>query len=58
MNFEWEMLFKDESTKTFRAKVIGGWILNNLSRFKEENTFYCSESTVFIPDSNHEWRIR
>jgi hypothetical protein len=39
--FEWERLDSD----TFRARVIGGWIL----RYEE--------SIVFIQDRDHQWSV-
>ncbi len=46
INFDWECLLGT----TYRAKVIGGWIVRN-----EE--FERSESMVFVPDPNHQWEI-
>lgn len=52
IKFEWEQV----DHNAYRAKVIGGWLLENL---------YCAEpylapfsaSMAFIPDQNHEWEI-
>ena len=38
---------------TYRAKVIGGWILHSLTEAGGKN----SQSMVFIPDPNHDWII-
>jgi hypothetical protein len=40
--------------RTWRAKVIGGWVLRCESWSIEPGL---SESMVFIPDPNHEWEI-
>lgn len=53
-------------TRTFRAKVHGGWLVKDWSYdFKkhppshEELDYlpYISSSMVFVPDPNHEWKI-
>ena len=45
MKFEWEEL----TDTTWRAKVIGGWIVRTTS---------CSGiAMVFIPDPKHSWEI-
>lgn len=43
IKFEWELIPPTEAT--YRAKVIGGWIV------------YHFESMVFIPDPEHNWEI-
>lgn len=43
--FKWEKIEID----AWRAKVVGGWVLQTINNQ--------SESMVFIPDPNHEWRI-
>lgn len=47
--WKWEQL--DETT--VRAKVIGGWIVNQIfgTGSKIQN------STVFVPDREHEWQV-
>lgn len=60
MKFEWEVLlrFRDCSSNGFfseRAKVFGGWIVRNVFWDNEYNQQ--SESSIFVPDPNHEWRI-
>lgn len=45
IKFEWKRI----GDMTYRAKVIGGWIVEHID---------CDRPTlVFIPDSNHEWEI-
>lgn len=60
MKFEWEDIKKLESYTTCRAKVIGGWIVNNLTNYKDGNArrpILISESMVFISDPEHKWEI-
>lgn len=45
--FEWENL---GNGRTRRAKVIGGWIVNTWAD--------ASEGLVFVPDQNHEWKVK
>ena len=57
--FEWENLnsktiAKDHFYFTDRAKVIGGWIVNNRTCAGQRG----HESMVFIPDQNHEWMVK
>jgi hypothetical protein len=44
--FEWEVLNGCKAFWTFRAKVIGGWIMQS-----EQGHF------TFIPDPEHKWEI-
>lgn len=61
IEWEWEKL----DTNTFRAKVIGGWIIRCIGGFlrnevvsvKEAKNLSMSESMTFIPDRDHEWHI-
>ncbi len=65
MKFEWELLKRSEDkiSETWRAKVIGGWIIkefdciyvDNLSRGSRD--YSLSNSIIFIPDKNHEWDL-
>lgn len=68
MKFKWETISADIGEnclyETARAKVIGGWVIKNLSLFgmeeggtEEELWRRSSESLVFISDPNHEWVI-
>lgn len=43
IEFKWERLTKHSST--FRAKVIGGWVVSD------------DVGLVFVPDPNHEWQL-
>lgn len=47
MKIEWELIGKN----TYRAKVIGGWVLNHFGEVYES----AAESMVFIPDPGHIW---
>lgn len=57
MKFEWEKISgKDNSqNKTFRSKVVGGWIVKIM--FIDED-FGVGVSSIFIPDHNHEWNVK
>lgn len=59
MKFEWENLCTIGDMGTSRAKVIGGWIVRSVAWSKRDHdwTFHLSESSVFVPDPNHEWTI-
>lgn len=56
IQFEWEIMdgSRDSQHRTFRAKVIGGWIVR--SCFIDEDFGTC-ESSVFVSDPKHEWRV-
>lgn len=56
IEWKWEQLEEG----TWRAKVIGGWLLLHLKTFaiKGKDSHMCqSESMTFIPDRDHEWFI-
>lgn len=53
IEWQWEVL--DASSR--RAKVIGGWVLNTHRWDTSTKTPTMSESSVFIPDRDHEWNI-
>lgn len=57
MEWEWENL--DEAT--YRAKVIGGWMLLHTKHTTflggKKKDMIQSESMVFLPDRDHEWTI-
>ena len=46
MKFEWEILICANLNYTYRAKVIGGWVLRS-----------DSGHMIFISDPNYEWSI-
>jgi hypothetical protein len=54
MKFQWEQIAED----TRRARVFGGWIVQNLLFKEGERGVFMSESSVFIPDLKHEWSIK
>ena len=54
-NFTWKWEKLDENTQ--RAKVIGGWVLLTTSTVTGTKGNGISETTVFIPDSDHLWNI-
>jgi hypothetical protein len=45
--WEWEKL----DTETFRAKVVGGWVLKSISMGRK------CQSMTFVHDIDHEWMI-
>lgn len=55
INFQWEEIDRSSGdfSRTYRAKVFGGWIVNS---WCHNNSGVC-ESMVFVPDKNHEWEI-
>jgi len=57
--FEWELLKMNNSpyAGTYRAKVPGGWIVLHWSQTRFGENGGTSESMVFIPDPNHEWKV-
>ncbi len=62
MKFEWETIYSQgridvsqDGGSVLRAKVYGGWIVNNYWWDSDYKTY--SESMVFIPDPNHKWVI-
>lgn len=50
IEFKWESM----GDSTWRAKVIGGWIVAHIIEGDKEFT----NSMVFIPDPKHEWEIQ
>lgn len=56
MKFEWEKIdwMERVQVRTWRAKVIGGWVLRTESW---DEAVGSSESSVFIPDEGHCWEI-
>lgn len=56
MEFKWERIYGDShsSSKTFRAKVFGGWIVRSITIDYDFGKEY---SSTFIPDKDHEWVI-
>jgi hypothetical protein len=65
MNFDWQRIFKNHNsgvggTSTARAKVPGGWLINNVTYTEvicNGNERNISESMCFVPDPNHEWEV-
>lgn len=52
IEWSWEKL--DENT--YRAKVIGGWMVMHVTVDRKKMASF-SESLAFIPDRDHEWTI-
>ena len=48
--FKWEQISPD----TQRVEVIGGWLVSRYT----QNVNGVSEALVFVPDPNHEWRVK
>lgn len=66
MKFEWELIFtsEDKISETWRAKVIGGWIIRDFhcayyvdQKLCTIRDYSLASSITFIPDPNHEWSI-
>lgn len=63
MKFEWEKIGGGEefSSSTYRIKVFGGWLVNNLTtietHYKDGRQLTVTESMVFVPDPEHKWEI-
>ncbi len=53
IEWEWEKL----DDHTFRAKVIGGWLVSTEPFTPSTNKQAPTNSAVFIPDRDHEWHI-
>lgn len=54
MKFEWERLTDND----FRAKIIGGWLVQSYYREGScETSVACSMTTVFVSDPGHVWDI-
>ena len=55
---EWEQIYEDSDHVrddiTYRAKVIGGWMVRHRNRVGEDGE---NCSMVFIPDANHNWEL-
>ena len=56
MVFEWDRIDDNGNEDTFRAKVIGGWIVKAY-RYGEGETAG-SSSMVFVPDPHHNWKVK
>ena len=56
MIFRWERISgkPDDQSRTFRVKVLRGWIVE--TNIMDED-FGAASSSVFIPDPKHEWTI-
>lgn len=55
----WELIISDidneGGTSTRRLKVYGGWMVMHLCWWNESGVQ--SESSIFVPDPNHEWSL-
>lgn len=49
IKFEWETI--TEYPPTYRAKVFGGWKVTSVNSSSQ------TETSIFVPDPNHEWEI-
>lgn len=61
IKFKWEEVVAFGECSTQRAKVFGGWIVRTVSwtkRWGNDQVQSLAESSVFIPDANHEWKIK
>ena len=59
MIFEWEEIKKLNVCQTYRAKVPGGWLVNNVSKFMDARGVAAgqSESMAFVADPGHKWEV-
>jgi len=60
MKFEWEQIHKGGcDSDTWRAKVIGGWLIRHQcwSDQADDGAVSAATSLVFLPDPNWEWVI-
>jgi len=55
IEWQWESIQDENNTQTYRAKVIGGWIV--MTVVQEARLKLLSNSTIFIADRDHEWTI-
>lgn len=55
IKWEFELIESKEHTQSYRAKVIGGWLVMNV--IQDTKLKLLSHSTVFIADRDHEWVI-
>ena len=51
MKFEWETIYDKDFNITYRAKVLGGWLINNVFRVNGNPR----PTMVFVEDKNHHW---
>lgn len=51
--FDWEVVEEKERIQVYKSKVIGGWLV--LTVVQETKLKIMSQSTVFLPDRDHEW---
>lgn len=59
IKFEWEKINSNLLAYTYRAKVFGGWLVNTFTYDKSlPDVLPRTESSVFIPDIYHEWKIK
>jgi hypothetical protein len=55
---EWECIMKPSRTEDVsRAKVFGGWVVRTICTHTGNVNTAISESSIFVPDPNHEWEI-
>ena len=57
MEFKWEMIddLNEGKAQTFRAQVIGGWLIQTIIQDLKLKVF--TTSVTFLPDRDHEWFI-
>ena len=56
---DWETIVEDTQNAnanwgTERLKIFGGWLVKNWQLIGREGMVM---NTVFVPDSNHEWKL-
>lgn len=62
----WEEIQDDKATSgTFRAKVIGGWLVKSIEHvhislhedMRPQDGYEWRVAMCFVPDANHEWIV-
>lgn len=61
ITFYWQLIYSNyeglQHSQTTRAKVIGGWIVNQTTWTNTSESIAVSESSVFVPDPEHKWEV-
>lgn len=53
MEWQWELLHRNEHSETSRAKFYGGWMV--LTQIHDRSRL--TSTSVFVSDPNHQWVI-
>jgi len=55
MKFEWDYIFCFQDHVIMRAKIKGGWLVMQTTKFEVPRQI--TTAMTFVPDENHEWEI-